>query len=218
MNKYVYILFDHQGIPFYVGCGTGNRWEDHKKETGNQRKQEVAFKTIQILGEIPKVKIAENLTNEQGYEIEKLFIQAIGKHPNGPLTNLTAGGLGLLGHTFSNEHRKKISINSTIRMSLLTQEQKSELARRRGARSCYNWWINDGTNQKRVKPGSQIPNGWRRGRLIKVGPEFNKSTKGTVWITNGESSKRLRDSEPIPDGWSIGRIVNWSKINPLYRK
>lgn len=51
--------------------------------------------TINELGEIPKIKIAENLTQEQASIIEIAWIQALGRHPDGPLTNRTGGGDGM---------------------------------------------------------------------------------------------------------------------------
>src|SRR4051812_2092602 len=96
---YVYILFDWKGIPRYVGKGKGDRWMHHDLllDSNNPFKNGVLKRTIKILGEIPKVKFRENLTEDKAFELEIILIKSIGRHPDGPLTNLTAGGDGVSG-------------------------------------------------------------------------------------------------------------------------
>lgn len=102
---YVYILFDHCGIARYVGKGVDDRWLDHerRRDLKNHSKQAFIDATLQAIGEIPKIKIGENLLENDALNIERLFIAAIGKAPSGPLTNLTDGGQGLSGYVPSTE-------------------------------------------------------------------------------------------------------------------
>ena len=46
---------------------------------------------------MPKVKIRQNLTEPEAFEIERAFIKAIGRGKNGPLVNMTDGGEGFTG-------------------------------------------------------------------------------------------------------------------------
>lgn len=98
MEHYVYILFRETGIPFYVGMGKGRRWLDHERPAslakGKTYKDAVCKKVLARRAEIPKVKVAEGLSEKDAFEIEKQFIAAIGRHPVGPLSNMTDGGDG----------------------------------------------------------------------------------------------------------------------------
>lgn len=105
---YVYILFRHTGVPLYVGMGSGKRWASHEKmnDPKNSHKNIVIRETINMLGDLPKIKIAENLNKEDAFYIEKLMISIIGRRPIGPLVNLTDGGEGALN--LSDEAKARI--------------------------------------------------------------------------------------------------------------
>ena len=100
---YVYVLFDWLGIPRYVGKGRGSRWTDHERSTDprNQAKNEFIERTWIVLGEIPKIKVREDLTEAAAFATETALIKAIGRLDlgTGPLTNMSDGGEGL-GLTF----------------------------------------------------------------------------------------------------------------------
>jgi len=114
---YVYVLFRLDGRPFYVGKGRGRRWLYHEIEA----KRRITIKhnahrhriVRQILSsgcsEIPKVKIAENLTDQQAMDYEVAFISAIGRGENGPLVNLTDGGEGISGWKMTDAQREALS-------------------------------------------------------------------------------------------------------------
>lgn len=100
-DHYVYMLFRRTGIPFYVGKGRGKRWLEHEycAKRGRSHKDNIICQMLSAGLEVPKVKIAENLTNEQAVALEIAFIAAIGREPTGPLTNLTRGGDGVVDMT-----------------------------------------------------------------------------------------------------------------------
>jgi hypothetical protein len=54
--------------------------------------------------DIPRVPIASSLDEETAFIIERQFIAAIGRHPFGPLVNLTDGGDGWSGRKLSSQH------------------------------------------------------------------------------------------------------------------
>jgi len=88
---YVYVLFDHCGIPRYVGKGKGRRWDYHGTvwDTCNKRKTAFIRETISALGELPRVKIRQGLCEPAAFDLEAMLIRAIGRYPNGPLMNAT---------------------------------------------------------------------------------------------------------------------------------
>jgi hypothetical protein len=68
-------------------------------------------KTLSLRPDLPKIKLAEGLTREEAIRLEILFIELIGREPDGPLINQTRGGDGLIDP--SPEVREKIRIGNT---------------------------------------------------------------------------------------------------------
>jgi hypothetical protein len=114
---YVYVLFTETGQPFYVGKGCGRRWSGHEREArantilprANKAKLAIIRKMLAAGLEMPKVKIATNLTHERACEYEIAWIAALGRQPNGLLINQTAGGEGDQGKPKSAEHLAKLA-------------------------------------------------------------------------------------------------------------
>lgn len=115
-DYYVYALFRETGEPFYVGMGRRHRWLVHETRA---RRGESTYKARVIrkmlaggFSEVPKVKIAEGLTERQALTSEMALIAAIGRMPTGPLVNHTRGGgkvgTGNLGRGKSPETRAKL--------------------------------------------------------------------------------------------------------------
>ena len=100
MDFYVYVLFRENGVPFYVGKGRGKRWFRHeetargsKRRDGNRHKLAVIRK-MHVAGlDVPKVKVATSLTDDQACAYEVAWIAAIGRADlgSGPLANMTNG-------------------------------------------------------------------------------------------------------------------------------
>lgn len=111
---YVYGLFrpDTCSI-FYIGMGQEQRawWHQTYRKRGRSHKDNIICKVIDDLGysECPVVIIKDELTKQEAIDLEIALIYAVGRHPNGPLVNKTAGGDGSLDPT--DELRKKLSIS-----------------------------------------------------------------------------------------------------------
>lgn len=97
---YVYALFRENGVPFYIGKGRGRRLADHDMAArrGDRGYRNAIIRSMQANGvELIRVKIHEGLTETIAHAYEITLIAAIGRHPHGPLTNLTDGGEGFVG-------------------------------------------------------------------------------------------------------------------------
>lgn len=100
-NYYVYVYCDprNNNLPFYVGKGSGNRINNHLTETfektSNKRKY-YKIESIRRDGLKPHIfKYAENLPEEQAYELEDFLIAVWGRKDfdeNGILFNILEAG------------------------------------------------------------------------------------------------------------------------------
>jgi hypothetical protein len=101
MAFYVYILCRDEDFstPFYVGQGKGGRWLRHEREVLDGRNACNPYKANTIrkvhaqLGYLPKVKIADGLTERLAFALEKALIAKC-QYAGINLTNLTPGGKG----------------------------------------------------------------------------------------------------------------------------
>src|ERR1017187_5910233 len=99
---YVYVRFRPNGVPCYIGKGTGSRWSRKPETYNNSYLVRIAKK----YGLLPVVIIRNHLSEQEAFEIEKALIKAIGRGNDGPLANLTDGGEGVSGLPL--EIRKKM--------------------------------------------------------------------------------------------------------------
>lgn len=158
---YVYVLFrPWDGSPFYVGKGKDRRWLNHIQRgfhSGNRHLMAIIQRARAEQVEIPRVKVRENLTEAEAFEIEVALIAAIGRGENGPLANMTDGGEGISGYSHSAAARAKISAAAVgnkrplgLRRSAETRALLSAIAKSRPpeTRTAFG-------NLKRGKPLSQ---------------------------------------------------------------
>lgn len=113
---YVYVIFRLDGTPCYVGKGKGGRWRQHIKQSSNIHLARIYAKAN---GDLPIIKVRENLTNAQAIETEVALIAIIGRGKSGSLVNMTDGGDGATGYRHTVDTKTKLS---TLRRSLLGNE------------------------------------------------------------------------------------------------
>ena len=122
--------FDHE--PIYVGKGKENRINEHDGEIHSKSRTRKANKIRKIFKEtglLPlKIKLYENLTEEQAFETEIFVIKQIGRldHQRGPLTNATDGGDGPSGWIPSEETRRKLS--KALSGRIFTEETRKKFS------------------------------------------------------------------------------------------
>lgn len=106
-DYYVYALFRENGHPFYIGKGRKNRIERHVCSAmafrGKSYRHNLICSMLDRGVDVPRVKIAEGLTNQAACDLEILLIKVLGKFPVGPLLNKLDGGDG--GATFGHAGR-----------------------------------------------------------------------------------------------------------------
>ena len=198
---YVYVLFRETGIPFYVGKGCRDRMDAHLTPNWEGRIRNnyklAIIKAMQRSGlDVPRVRVATNLSEADAFSIETLFIRAIGRMPNGPLVNLSDGGEGPSGRTLSEAHKrsirqaslgkkhseaskKKMAESAKARVhqsrtgmkhSAETKQKMADAAKRRFARDGHPC-----LGQKRSEAARQRMSVWQKGR--KPSPECIEAAK-----------------------------------------
>lgn len=91
--NYVYLVFRPNGVPLYVGKGSGDRWKRHAARAKSNSHYANVLK--QAGSKLPIAIIAYGLTESEAFSLEKLFTSIIGIEANGgPLVNCGHGGRG----------------------------------------------------------------------------------------------------------------------------
>lgn len=113
---YVYILKDYK-TPFYVGKGTSNRMYQHRYYALHSTKNLPVLNKIRKMVKQKRCVVYEKVlitTNETlAFEEEVQLIAHYGRRDNntGILLNLTDGGEGVRGYTYTEQHRKNKSLS-----------------------------------------------------------------------------------------------------------
>jgi hypothetical protein len=109
-------LFEYGGFsfgyePFYVGKGKGKRYLSGLTEVGNKMKKDKIEKIYSGGHEPLMIKIKSGLNENEAFDLEILLIKEIGRITleNGPLTNITDGGIGAKGRKLERKKRFKHS-------------------------------------------------------------------------------------------------------------
>jgi len=118
IEYFVYELWNPlKGEPFYVGKGHGDRPYTHIQEAqsntkkGNQHKLNTIRQILRSDSEVDIRVVFKSLDENETLDEEIRLIALYGRDDlkTGPLTNLTRGGDGVVGHTHTDAAKKKIS-------------------------------------------------------------------------------------------------------------
>jgi len=89
---YVYVLFRPNGIPCYVGKGSGNRWQRQSRYPHSSHLRHIVR---QAGGELPVVLVREGVSEREAYLTETALIAVLGlERDGGLLVNHGLGGEG----------------------------------------------------------------------------------------------------------------------------
>lgn len=123
--SYVYVIFDLNGVPCYVGKGKQWRWRVHFWQCGSSNKA-LAKLIKDAGGKLPITLVREHLTEKQALATEYALIHAIGSGERGPLLNIVdklAERSGHSGHIHSAETRAIIKAKRAAQVILFTEER-----------------------------------------------------------------------------------------------
>lgn len=142
-GEYIYGEYNFNYEPLYIGKGCDQRKEFHLRyyKKINPRSNLVflrKIKKILSLNKIPIIKIIkENLNEKDAYSLEFDIIKIIGRRilNNGPLLNISDGGV----LKFSKERKKEIQRKSTesrmIIKSLMSEKEKEDARQRKSLKT-----------------------------------------------------------------------------------
>lgn len=137
---YVYILLRPDASVFYVGKGQRRRVRDHENEARRGHRCHKCYTIRRIWaegGQIEKQVIFRTDVEADALAFEQATIAHYGKDA---LCNQTDGGEGLVGYTFSAEHRAKIGakhkgrVHSAEARAKMSEARRATIARKRAER------------------------------------------------------------------------------------
>lgn len=216
LSYYVYVLFDWRGVPRWIGKGKNDRIDDHerKSDRSNWMKNEFIEQTWNVLGEVPKLKIREYLTEAEAFESEIAFIKAIGRHPNGPLVNMTDGGDGVRGvspERWGEIARKREANMGPQKRSDRAYQREAKIPpelRRLRAQMGIAGMSKEALRNRALMGASKLTAEQRRAKSIKgaagrtLEQRIASAIKGAASITPERLRDRaLRAAAKMPEGW-----------------
>lgn len=196
-------IFDYE--PFYIGKGTGNRFNTHKQRWSYLKKNSHKNNKIkQIIndGFVPIVYIIKSgITEEEALYLESHFIKEIGTRCNisgikaGPLTNLKIDGVI---QKYSNESKRKMSQSAKLRK----RKPHTEETKRKIKESNKSKTIEVRTKLSIALKGKPKPIGHsirmsilHKGKTISTGirKQISDSLKGRTF--SKESKRKMTESQ-----------------------
>lgn len=209
---YIYAVFRRSGEPCYIGKGTGDRYLSHSAGSHNTRLSHLFRQD----SDLPVVILRDDLTEDEAWELEALFIGTIGRADigTGPLVNHSDGGKGgTSGYQHTQETLLRMGASSSTRMTALWQSiSVAERVERGGNVSLGNkngaWSSEDHRAKARERAKARFADPvWRSQWEAKHKEGLTKPRSTRLrYINDGRTNSRLKPGEILPTGWSFGRV------------
>lgn len=174
-NCYVYLhILKQSGEVFYVGKGTKYRWS-------STYRSKQWFNKVGIEEVICKI-VANNLTDNEAFLLERKIIESIGRDN---LVNLTDGGEGCNGSIVSKETRLRISTANSLNVNERTDHLRRKII------------MNDSICFYGVKEAARYLNDSNSNHISRVANGKSLSHKGNLfrWATMGNAEFHLMQNE-----------------------
>lgn len=143
-GSFKYGNYEFEYEPFYIGKGCDDRIKEHLYPSSiiyDNFKNKVIRKIIANGMQPLSLIVSDNMFECDAFLIERNLISTIGRRDKklGPLTNLTDGGEGVVGHVRSLSHRRKLSESNRNKIiSEATKKKISESLRGKRGRNTGN--------------------------------------------------------------------------------
>lgn len=210
-GSYIYDEYEFRFEPFYVGKGTGKRFEVHLKLDGNvNREKQKRIRSLLEKNLKPEIFLIKNLEEFQAFNLERFLINRIGQmvYDTGVLTNLIDGGSGKslpevskklisdIKKQWHKENKDKVKENGLkISRSLRDRYKQGSLV------NGFKGRIHGNDSRKLIGSKTSITSKGKK-----------NSQFGSVWIYNKEQklNKKISKSEVekyLISGWVLGRKI-----------
>jgi hypothetical protein len=226
-HYYVYIYYDSNGIPRYVGKGKGKRGTSHEKNC--QKKNHCEYNSFfhrwlryqQDEGiSYTYVRVAQNFTEPDAHELEIIYIARFGRQNDdgaGPLTNLTDGGEGTSGRIVSEEERqRRAEINSAAWATMSKEDRERHRKAVSAGRLAGEAALTQEERKRRVESVLAGPLAWRAALSQEEKEQYRNAcsaAKAASWAAL-TPEERQRRSEAISAGHAARTLEEkqaWSK-------
>jgi hypothetical protein len=184
---YVYKYLREDGTPYYIGKGkNGRAWFRGKNERIRKPKDAARI-----------VIVAENLTEDSAFDLEKKLIAEFGRKDlgTGILHNITDGGEGASGAKFGKPSDEKIEkVRKALMGRTVSTETKEKMSQSAKKPKSDKWKESASKNRKGKSMSEEQRKLLSISRMGENNPMFGKESPNKGKITSEETKSKIREA------------------------